>query len=230
MRTRVFDDADRLAEAAAAEVESWLRIQGPGVTVGLAGGTTPRAIYTRLSRVHLPWQGVRGWMTDERHVPPDHPDSNAGMVRRTLFDHVPATLHAVPWLEDPVAAARAYEDTLDGLLEHSDRGLRPGLVILGVGTDGHTASLFPGSEAMRAADRDYVADFVDTLDAWRLTATVSLLCRARRTLFLVSGAHKAEIVAEILEGDEEHPAAIVSQRSRDAVWLLDRDASSRLSG
>ncbi len=229
MRTRVFDDADRLAEAAAADIESWLRLQGPAVTIGLAGGSTPRATYARLAEVHLPWEQVHGWLTDERHVPVDHPDSNAGMMRRSLFDHVPATLHEVPWFEDPVAAAAAYEEELDALLEHGPSGLRPGLVILGVGTDGHTASLFPGSEALAGEGRDFVANFVESQDAWRLTATTGLLARARRTVFLVSGAHKAEIVAEILEGDTDYPAAVVSERSRDAVWLLDRDAASRLS-
>jgi 6-phosphogluconolactonase len=226
----VFDDADRLAEAAAADIESWLRLQGPEVTIGLAGGSTPQATYARLAEVHLPWKQVHGWMTDERHVPADHPDSNAGMVRRSLFDRVPATLHEVPWFEDPVAAAAAYEEELDALLERTPAGLRPGLVILGVGTDGHTASLFPGDEALEVGGREFVASFVESRDAWRMTATIDLLTRARRTVFLVSGAHKAEVVAEILEGETDCPAAVVSERSRDAVWLLDRDAAGRLSG
>jgi 6-phosphogluconolactonase len=168
-------------------------------------------------------------MTDERYVPADHRDSNAGMVNRALFDHVPARLHEVPWFEDPVAAADAYEETLDGLLEHAAHGLRPGLVVLGVGTDGHTASLFPGTEALNATDRDFVANYIEAQDAWRLTATIPLLSRARRTVFLVTGSQKAKIVAEILDGGSSHPAAIVSNNSRDAVWLLDRDAASQLS-
>jgi 6-phosphogluconolactonase len=169
-------------------------------------------------------------MTDERFVPPDDPDSNAGMASAALFDHVPGHLRRVPWVEDPLAAAVAYERELHEILEPSAGGSRPGLVLLGVGEDGHTASLFPGSEALEVEDRDFVAQWVPQQESWRLTATLPLLMRARRTMFLVSGARKAAIVADILEGDSELPAAIVSNGSRDAVWLLDRDAARRLSG
>ena len=230
MRIRIFDDADRLAEAAAQEIESWIRLTAPGVTIGLAGGSTPAATYRLLRGTRLPWDEVTAWMTDERFVAPDDPESNAGMAAAALFDHVPADLRRVPWVEDPLAAAESYEEELHGILEPSANGLRPGLVLLGVGEDGHTASLFPGTEALEVTDRDYVAQWVPQQEAWRLTATLSLLTRARRTMFLVSGAHKADIVAEVLEGGGDHPAAIVSNGSRDAVWLLDRDAARRLSG
>ena len=169
-------------------------------------------------------------MTDERFVPPDDPASNAGMAAGALFDHVPAELRRVPWVEDPLAAADAYERELHEILEPSAQGPRPGLVLLGVGDDGHTASLFPGTDAVDVTDRDFVAQWVPQQEAWRLTATVPLLTRARRTVFLVSGAHKADIVAEVLEGESDHPAAVVSNGSRDAVWLLDRDAARRLPG
>ena len=151
------------------------------------------------------------------------------MARRALFDHVPATLLEVPWIEDPMAAAAEYEGNLGEVLESSSKGLKPGLVLLGVGEDGHTASLFPGTEAVTVTDRDFVANWVPGLGSWRLTATLPLLTRARRTMFLVSGEHKAHIVAEVLEGDGDHPAAAVSRQSRDAVWLLDRGAASLLS-
>jgi 6-phosphogluconolactonase len=149
------------------------------------------------------------------------------MIRRALFDHVPATLHEIPWDEAPDAAA-SYESTLRQVLPTGPNGRpQPGLVLLGVGDDGHTASLFPGSPALDEVERDFVAIEVPG-QGWRFTATVPMLARARRTLFLVSGAAKADIVAEILEGTSELPAARVSRASRDAMWLLDAAAASRL--
>jgi 6-phosphogluconolactonase len=151
------------------------------------------------------------------------------MARRALFDHVPATLHAVPYTENPNDGARAYEDMLRGFMGESFGRIQPGLVILGVGTDGHTASLFPGTPALEEDERDFVANWVEEQNTWRLTATLPLLARARRTLFVVSGESKAEVVAEILEQGSDHPAAIVNRASRDSVWLLDHAAASELS-
>jgi 6-phosphogluconolactonase len=102
------------------------------------------------------------------------------------------------------------------------------MVILGVGEDGHTASLFPGSEALGVEGRDFVATHVPG-KGWRLTATLSLLTRSRRILFLVSGEVKAPVVAEILGGDSDLPAAVVAREARDVAWLIDRDAASMLS-
>ena len=229
MRIRIFDDAERLAEAAAQEIESWVRLTAPNVTLGLAGGTTPIPTYRLLRNARLPWNEVTGWLIDERFVPIDDPESNAGMVSRELFDHVPAKLRTIPWIEDPIAAGIEYEKGLHGVLGTSASGLKPGLILLGLGDDGHTASLFPGSDALAVTDRDFVAHWVPQLEAWRLTATLPLLKRARRTMFLVSGARKAQIVADVLDEDSDLPAAILSRGSKDAVWLLDRAAAGRLS-
>ncbi|MEX2420126.1 MAG: 6-phosphogluconolactonase [Acidimicrobiia bacterium] len=227
MRIRVFNSAEALADAAADEVEAWLRIVDDPRTIGLAGGNTPRRTYELLATRRLGWSDIDGWLTDERHVPRNHEDSNAGMIRRALFDHVPATLHEIPWDEAPDAAV-SYESTLRQILPTGPNGRpQPGLVLLGVGDDGHTASLFPGSPALDEVERDFVAIEVPGR-GWRFTATVPMLARARRTLFLVSGAAKADIVAEILEGTSDLPAARVSQASRDALWLLDAAAASRL--
>lgn len=227
MRLRIFNGPEALAEAAAAEVAGWLGLPGDGRTIGLAGGSTPRRAYELMAQGEIPWRNVHGWMTDERHVPSDHPDSNAGMARRALFDHVPATLHEVPWDDDAPTAALRYQEELRGLLVRGPSGLQPGMVILGVGEDGHTASLFPGSDALDATDRDFVATQVPG-KGWRLTATLGLLTRARRILFLASGEAKARIVAEILGGGSDLPAAIVAGNARDVAWLLDREAASLL--
>jgi 6-phosphogluconolactonase len=230
MRLRVFSDADNLADAAAEEVAAWARHDRAFPTIGLAGGATPRLAYERLRRLRMPWDRAHAWVTDERAVPSDHPDSNSGMIRRSLFGEAPATFHPVPWTEDAAASAAAYEAELARFLPQGPNGMQPGLVILGVGEDGHTASLFPGTAALEERRRGFAANWVPQLSAWRLTATLPLLIAARRVVFLVSGGHKAEIVAEVLEGDADLPAAVVSRESRDAVWLLDREAATLLGG
>jgi len=229
MTVRIFANAQVLAEAAADEVAGWLNVPEGARTIGLAGGSTPRLTYQRLRERAVPWRTVHAWMTDERHVPSDHPDSNAAMVRQALFNDIPATLHDLPWHDDPQVAAREYEDELAGILASGSRGLQPGLVMLGIGDDGHTASLFPGSSALAENRRDYVATFVEGR-GWRLTATLGLLARARRTLFLVTGVAKAGVVAEILGGDSALPAAQVADASHDPVFLLDSTAASLLDG
>lgn len=228
MRVRVFRDAGHLAEAAAEEIAAWLRVAGEAPSVGLAGGTTPRRTYERLRHLSLPWDAVDVWLTDERFVPPGHPDRNDAMARRALFDSVPARFHPVPHLPgDPAGSAAAYEEDLAGFLPVGSAGLQAGLVLLGVGEDGHTASLFPGGRALEARHRGFVADEIPGKGG-RLTATLPLLASARRTMFIVSGHHKAAIVAEILEGHPDLPAALVSERARDPVWLLDREAATGL--
>jgi len=230
MRVRVFRDAAHLAESAADEIAAWLRVDSDRPTIGLAGGRTPQATYERLRSIRLPWDDIHIWMTDERFVPPDHAESNARMAREALVDHVPAVFHPVPHRpDDPAGSAAAYEEELARFLPIGPGGIQPGLVLLGVGEDGHTASLFPGSEALDVDRRGYVANWAGGL-GWRLTSTMSLLSSARRTMFIVSGAGKAPIVADILGDDSsDHPAALVSEAARDAVWLLDRDAAAGLS-
>ena len=224
----MFRDAGYLADAAAEEIGAWLRVAGEMPSLGLAGGTTPQATYERLRGVGLPWDTIDLWLTDERFVPPEHPDRNDAMARRFLAGHVPARFHPVPHLPgDPAASAAAYGEELAGFLPEGSAGLQAGLVLLGVGEDGHTASLFPGSPAMEARHRGFVAAEVPGRGV-RLTATLPLLASARRTMFIVSGRRKAEIVAEVLEGHPDLPAALVSERARDPVWLLDREAAAGL--
>jgi 6-phosphogluconolactonase len=228
MHIRIFSTLEALAEAAANEVEGWLDLDGNGHILGLAGGTTPRRAYELLAERDLPWQEVTAWMTDERHVPTDHPDSNAGMARRALFDRIPARLLEVPWREAASEAADEYETMLGSVLRSEGGQLEPGMVILGMGPDGHTASLFPGSDALDATDRDFVATLVPD-KGWRLTATLGLLTRARRILFLAAGEEKAEAVAQVLSGESTLPAAKVTARARDVVWLIDKEAASQLT-
>lgn len=225
VRVTVAPDPVALAELVAAEIASHLA--GPhGVwDVGLAGGETPRLAYRRTSTLPLPWGRVHGWTTDERHVPTDHGDSNAGMIRREWFDRVGATLHAVPHLT-PDAAADAYEATLAAILPRGARGPEPTLVLLGLGDDGHTASLFAGTVGPTVMDRDVIAVEVPER-GWRITATVPLLSRARHTCFVVSGPGKAAALAAVRDG-VDLPATTVAAASRDVHWLVDRAAAAGL--
>ncbi len=227
MTVRIFPDADALADAAADVIAQQLSTMNGRRDVGLAGGSTPTAAYRRLATQPAPWNEVHAWMTDERHVPLDHLDSNAGMARRTLIDHVPATLHTVPWHESAVDAAAAFERHLGSFLHQGPEGLEPWLVVLGIGDDGHTASLFPGSLALDEAKRDFVAVDVPGR-GWRFTATLPLLARARSTVFLVSGSGKANILAEVLTETCELPAARVARAAKSPLWLVDRDAARLL--
>ncbi len=230
MRIRVFSNPAKLADSAAAEIAAWLQVDAEHPTVGLAGGSTPRATYEALRTLGAaPWNRVHVWMTDERFVPPGDLEHNGTMARTALLDHVGAAFHDVPYRAgDPQGCAADYEEDLRGFLPDSRSGPVPGLVILGLGADGHTASLFTGSEVLDLSRRGYAATWVKHLGAWRLTATLPLLAAARRTMFIVSGASKASVVARVLDPSAQDPAALVSRASRDAVWLLDQGAAGDL--
>lgn len=224
MRVEILEDPEALAVAAADEIAGWFD-RPDHHTLGLAGGSTPRRTYEVLAGSQVDWGRVDVWLTDERHVPIGHPDSNAAMVIDALIDHVPARFHHVRYDEDTEAAAAAYQRELDDMWAGNPGR---GLMVLGVGGDGHTASLFPGTAALEDDEPGYVANWVPSMDAWRLTATLPLLAAAERTVFLVSGSAKAEVVADIIQRGSDHPASIVSRAAPDAVWLLDAAAASLL--
>ncbi|MGH8935419.1 MAG: 6-phosphogluconolactonase [Acidimicrobiia bacterium] len=231
MRVRVFENPDALAEMAAAAIATWLRqaAEAGRASLGLAGGGTPGTTYARLRDEDTPWERVDAWLGDERWVPPDHPDNNGRLVRRTLLDHVPARFHPVPWeVGSPEEAARRYEETLRGFLRRVGERLRPDVVVLGLGRDGHCASLFPDAEALEERHRLYVATWVPKLDAWRLTATLPLLHAARRIVYIVTGHHKARAVAEALEEVSGSPANRAMRGDAEVTWFLDTGAASRL--
>jgi 6-phosphogluconolactonase len=206
-------------------------------TVALSGGSTPKSLYMLLASASIPsiaWEKVFFFFGDERFVPPDHPDSNYHMAREAgLFSKVPeGNVFRVPTEgEDADSSARAYEQTLRKFFR-----LRPGefprfdLVLLGLGPDGHTASLFPGTAALNEKSLLVVANWVDKFQTYRITLTLPVLNRAACVMFLVSGADKAIIVREVLENED---ANLPSQKVRPAdgrlLWLLDRGAGGGLS-
>jgi 6-phosphogluconolactonase len=205
--------------------------------VALAGGSTPVGMYELLARPPLrsrvEWPRVRFYWGDERCVPPDHPDSNYGAARRALLsaldvseDHV----HRMRGEEDPERAAREYEAEVRAAVPGDPPSLD--LILLGMGDDGHTASLFPHTPALGVTDRLVVANHVPKLEANRLTFTALLINAARRVLFLVTGEGKAEALREVLEGPrrpETYPSQLVAPTDGKTMWLLDEAAASLLT-
>jgi len=202
--------------------------------VALAGGSTPKATYEVLARDHsedVDWPNVHAFFGDERTVPPDHEDSNYRMAREALLDHVPVgSVHRVRGELPPDEAAASYERDLGQFFGGEFPVLD--LVMLGIGEDGHTASLFPETAALEVTDRLAAANPVPKLDTTRLTLTVPVLNAAREVCFIVSGAGKAGSLAEILEGDaapRQYPAKLVRPPG-GPTWMVDRAAASALRG
>ncbi len=232
MRVRVLDGPDDIADIAAATIAHLLNDCGPRATLGLAGGSTPRTTYTRLLHEDVDWDTVHAWVADERWVAPDHPDNNLRMARDTLLDRVPAHVYPLRWVPegDPTEAAAAYEQTLLEVLPDVNGIPHPDVVLLGIGEDGHTASLFPGTAALDVSDRWFVANWIPEKDGWRLTATLPLLHAARDIIFLASGSAKAPALARILVGETEPalPARRVMEGAATVTWLIDRAAAADL--
>jgi len=221
-------DPAAAAHAAADVIAGHIMAAATELDLGLAGGASPRLVYADLRERDLPWERVWCWLPDERWVPPDHPASNALMVRRELLTSLPIRFEAPDTTgPDPHLAAAAYENVI---LPHFVRGgaVAPEVVLLGVGPDGHTASLFPGTPALTETRIGYVANWVAALETWRLTATPALLRAARNVIFFVTGSAKAEIVKELLEGDAPLPARLVADGARETTWVLDAGAASLL--
>lgn len=228
----IHPDPGRLAQAAAdAIVEALGSAPGARATLGLAGGSTPRATYAALCRAETEWGRVDLWLTDERWVPWDHADSNGRMAKEALADEVGAPLLRPRWSEhlDPDDAAAFYEAEL----RHIHAAHAPTVVLLGMGTDGHTASLFPGTAALTAPDegRWFVANHVPQLDSWRLTATPSFLQAAPRVIVLVAGADKAQVLAEVMEGPpDHHPVQLLAAGEGEVTFFVDEAAASLIDG
>jgi 6-phosphogluconolactonase len=221
-----------------ASVES-VRDRG-AFSVALAGGSTPKGMYSLMAddgplRSAIPWPQVDFFWTDERHVPPDHPDSNFRMAYEAMLSKVPVRAERVHRVrsENPDAsvAAAQYEDEVQSAIRADDDSPRLDLVLLGMGADGHTASLFPGTPALSERTRLVVANWVQPLHAWRITMTLPLINAARLVVILITGADKAERVREALQPAEDGqtlPVQLVRPNHGRLVWLLDREAASLL--
>ncbi len=245
----ILADKESLTRAAAAEVTARAAsaVAARDVfTLVLSGGSTPRDLFALLAdpdesfRARLPWEKIHFFWGDERHVPPDHPDSNYRMAKESLLDPMriaAANVHRIQG-ENPDAAAAAadYERELRTFF-HLEAGTPEGpprfdLVLLGLGPEGHTASLFPGSPALAERERWVVAPWVEKFSTFRITLTPPVLNRAAAVLFLAAGEEKADALHAVLEsvGDADlYPARIVRPEEGDLLWLLDRAAAKSLS-
>ena len=235
-----YRDAEALAEAAAKRFLDAAKravAKSDRFLVVLAGGSTPKALYRRLTeppyRDGVPWQRTYFAFGDERCVPPDHAESNYRMARESLLDPLEIPDHRVLRMKGeqvPTEAAQRYEVRLGDLfLNRASR--RFDLVLLGIGTDGHTASLFPGTAALDEQERWVVANEVPQLGAWRLTLTFKALNSARRVIFLATGEEKSKVVAEAfggLEHPDPHPCERVTPYHARREVLVDRAAASML--
>jgi 6-phosphogluconolactonase len=232
----ILPDASAVAVAAADRFVAMARqsIDERGsFRVALSGGSTPKRIYPLLvdePRVGaVDWSRVDFFWGDERAVPPDHPDSNFGVAYQMLLAALPnlrpQAIHRMPAeAPDLDAAALAYEAELR--LAFGARGDEPpvfDLIWLGMGPDGHTASLFPNSAALDVADRWVVANWAPGPQAWRMTLTFPVLDAARELLFVVTGADKADALARVRAGDRELPAARLG--AQQVEWLIDAAAA-----
>lgn len=236
MPLRVLSDLDAVAAEAARQVaaaaESAIRRSGR-FTVALSGGRTPRDMHRHLLSEAVEWARTIILFGDERCVPPDHPDSNYRMVRETLLDRLATPPRQVLRMEGerpPRDAAARYEAAMRDVFPAVPFP-RIDLVVLGMGPDGHTASLFPGTDALAERERWVAANHVPQLDAWRLTLTLPVLQSAAAILFLIAGEDKATALGEAF-GGAPHPTPYPCElaRPRDGVLtvLADRAAASRL--
>lgn len=208
-------------------------------SVALAGGSTPRSLYGLLAeapwRNRIDWSRCHFFWGDERCVPPDHPDSNYRMARESLLSRVPLAnenVHRMAGEKAPDSAAREYEQTLRTFFGVTgSRWPRFDLILLGIGEDGHTASLFPGSEALAESRRLVVAPYVEKLRSHRLTLTLPVINAAAQVMFLVSGESKSSMVGAILNNEtntETLPVKRVNPKSGRLLWLVDQEAAGSL--
>jgi 6-phosphogluconolactonase len=206
-------------------------------SVALSGGNTPRSVYSLLAQEYktsLPWSKVHIFFGDERSVPPDHPDSNFRMANEALLSHVAIpgeNVHRILAELDPEPAAQEYENQLREFFHlANDAWPRFDLIMLGLGEDGHTASLFPGSSALAETSRLVVPTWVDEKKTFRITLAYPVLNHAAEVEFLVSGAGKAQILRDILNvsAAPTYPAQKVKPENGRLLWLVDQDAARLL--
>ena len=233
-----YENPAAAAEACATHILSLLETALAGnaaATIAFSGGSTPRMMFDAMARQDFDWSEVHIFFVDERTVPPDDAESNYGMVEKHLIRaaHIPhRNVHRVHGELAPAQAARHYEHEIrevfslaEGELPHFD------VIHLGMGADGHTASLFPGEPLIEDRERTVAAVHVPKLTSWRITLLPGVLLAARHAAVLVTGADKAEAVRDVMHGQYDPltlPAQIIAHHSRRASWFLDVAAARLL--
>jgi 6-phosphogluconolactonase len=242
---RILPDGAAIARRAAQEfvqaAADAARTRG-SFNVALAGGSTPKALYRLLVndlalRSQLPWDKMHVLFGDERHVPPDHPDSNFRMATEAMISKSPMKPEQVTRIKgeypDAGQAALEYEKALREYFKLKDGEYpRFDLVLVGMGNEGHTLSLFPGTKALHADGRIAVRNWVGKLYAERITLTAPAASNAARVIFMVTGADKGPALKAVLEGPfepEQLPAQLLQPKNGKLLWLVDTAAGSMLS-
>ena len=241
---QIFPNTEYLARSA---VEIFIQLAEQSIAehgvfrVALSGGSTPLSLYALLASEpfseRVDWSRVHFFWGDERCVPPDNPDSNFYRAKQTLFDNVPVpetNIFRIPAELRPEQAAELYEEVLlryFSEVEEDDIRSRArfDLVLLGMGDDGHTASLFPGTPAIHEQVRWVAAQWVDKLAAWRITLTPAILNRAAQVLFLVSGEGKSYTLQRVVYGSyqpDRYPAQVIRPEDGEVRWLVDERAAA----
>jgi 6-phosphogluconolactonase len=239
---RIFDDLEHLSWAAATRFEELARVQAlerKTFATALSGGSTPRVLYEILGSPafagHVRWPSVHLFQVDERCVAPDDPASNYRMIRQAMLESSPLPAENFHRMEaerpDRDQAARDYAGDLARVLQPAPGELpRLDLVFLGMGPDGHTASLFPGSAALDERANWVVPNYVEALRAFRLTLTLPVLNAAARVIFMVTGTDKAATLRRVLEGPPEcFPAQRIRPARGHVSWFVDKSAARLLS-
>jgi 6-phosphogluconolactonase len=240
---RILTTPQELFEVAAEEVvraATEAVAQRGRFTIALSGGSTPKNLFNLLAtnaRTVFPWDRTYFFWSDERHVPPTDPESNYRMAEEIMLSKIPVNAGNVFRIAaenpDAAAVAEAYEQTLRKFFQ-----LQPGqvpvfdLILLGMGPDGHTASLFPNTAGLQEKTRLVIANWVDKLKTNRLTMTLPVLNSARTVAFLASGTDKAQVLRTVLEEDappEQYPAKLVRPSNGRLMWFVDRAAASQLT-
>ncbi|MFZ2095343.1 MAG: 6-phosphogluconolactonase [Anaerolineales bacterium] len=237
---RVFNDLEALSQAAAELFTVQSRqasINCGRFSVALSGGETPRRLYqilaTRPYRERIHWKDVHVFWSDERCVPADDPRSNARMATEMLLNHVPIppeNIHPILCNQSPQQAAIQYEKELKEFFSTQNPNFH--LVLLGLGENGHTASLFPHTPVLNEKVRWISEVYITELSMYRVTFTAPIINQANQVIFLVSGAEKAQVLEDVLEGayqPHELPAQLIRPNGQHPIWLVDRAASHKLT-
>lgn len=239
-KLEILPDSPALAQAAAERIVTLARqsIAAEGrFTIALSGGTTPLQTYRRLAAPPLAgqveWRAVQLFWGDERCVPPNHSDSNYRMALEALgnLPILPGNIHRMCGESDPEQSALDYETELRNFFGSDDVPPRFDLVLLGMGEDGHTASIFPNSPAIHEPERWVVSEYVEKYNSWRVTLTPALINAAANVIFLVSGENKSARLKEVLEGvyqPNRLPAQLIAPENGTLWWLIDEAAASKL--
>lgn len=241
---QIYPDTQYLAQAA---VEIFIQTAETAIrerelfSVSLSGGSTPQALYQLLASEpfseRVDWARTQIFWGDERCVPPDHPDSNYFKAKTMMLDDVPVpenNIHRILAEHPPEQAAQEYEETLlsffSSLPSREEReNASFDLVLLGMGDDGHTASLFPGTPAIHEETRWTAAQYIDKLASWRITLTPAILNRASLVVFLVSGAGKSDTLQRVIYGSyqpERYPSQVIQPKNGQVLWMVDEPAAS----